>query len=707
MSKTSPFISVIVPTWRVGGLDVLFSSLQNQLFQDFELILVDSLYHKRKELVANKINDYSFKIKHLPPISENFTATGYCHAVNTGLVNASGKIILFLCDYTWLSPDCLQIHADFHQKEKLEDNCALLCPCNSIQLPKLHPNLDKLYAHNIPFDTAENKSKYLTQDRINFNNYIADINSGKLDPLMWSIFEEPISEKFVIQDLKTELIDPRSLWREGFIAFDPKTLNQAILKNESYVLETILKINGLNENLDTNHGWQDAEFIDRLITLTNTKLFLKPEAITAYIINPRTIFAGRARTGDVYANQKIWQDERSNAFKETSNKWDLLKPNNISSNINKKMKIAFIFGAWSVGARPLDFNNLWSNPRGLTGSDLGVAITAKEMAKLGHDVSLFTVHADSKPAIWEGVKLFTFEEVPTINSDFDAVISWSEPDNLRLASDKSVRVVCQMLNDFTYCHPGFDEHVDVWTAPCQKLIDHLSSQPGAPNKEKFVVLPLGCDPSWYSDQRIPGRVIWCSSADRGLHWLLQEWPKIKAAVPFADLRIYYNFNYNSTEGIEPNSNNHSHFMEMGHRARYMKEAIKRLKHLGVLQVGSVSRDMMHQEMSMASVLAFPCDPIAFTEGFSVATLEAHASYTVPVITNADCLGSIYDNSGAIVIETPLQQHLPQFTDAVIRALTDKQFADATIAKCMKFAEEHTWAKSAKRLETIIKNHMTI
>lgn len=370
----------------------------------------------------------------------------------------------------------------------------------------------------------------------------------------------------------------------------------------------------------------------------------------------------------------------------------------------KKMKIAFIFGAWSVGSRPLDFNNLWSNPRGLTGSDLGVAITAKEMAKLGHDVSLFTVHAGNRPNSWEGVKLYGVEEIPVvITSDFDAVISWSEPDVLRPIPKGPTRVVCQMLNDFTYCQPGYDKYVDVWTTPCQMLINHLSAQEGAPKKDKFVVLPLGCDPSWYSDQRIPGRVIWASSADRGLHWLLQEWPKIKAAVPFADLRIYYNFNYSSTEGMEPNSNNHPHFIEMGHRARYMKEAIKRLKHFGVLQVGSVSRDVMHQEMSMASVLAFSCDPIAFTEGFSVATLEAHASHTVPIITNADCLGSIYDNSGAIVIKTPLQNHLSDFTSSVIRALTDKAFADGVVSKCMKFAEKHTWAHSAIKLNEIIIN----
>jgi len=370
------------------------------------------------------------------------------------------------------------------------------------------------------------------------------------------------------------------------------------------------------------------------------------------------------------------------------------------------MKIAFLFGAWSIGSRPINFDNLWTNPRGLTGSELGVILTAKEMAARGHDVSLFTVHENlTFQSPWNNVKLYHINDARgVINCNhFDAVVSWSEPDILRDLPKHIVKVVCMMLNDFTYCSPGFDDVVDIWTAPCQMLINHLMTQSNAPNKNKFQILPLGCDPSWYQDQRVPGRVVWTSSADRGLHWLLQEWPKIKSAVPNANLRIFYNFNYASVEGMEPNSNNHPHFLELGNRARYMKEAIKRLKNLDVLQLGSVSRERMQEELSQASVFAFPCDTVAFTEGFSVSCLEAHASYTVPVLTDQDCLGSVYQNSGAIIIKSPVKNHLSDFSDAVIKALTDKPYADDVINKCRLFAMEHTWDKATKKLEELIIN----
>lgn len=368
------------------------------------------------------------------------------------------------------------------------------------------------------------------------------------------------------------------------------------------------------------------------------------------------------------------------------------------------MKIAVIFSAWSTGARPLDFNNLWASERGLTGSDLGVVMVASEFVKLGHDVSLFVAHADpsKRPEMWKDVKLRDISECNEQNTqDFDVLISWSDPNVFFTTSKKPLRIVYQMLNDFTYAQPNFDSVVDIWVSVSDQLTEHLLKKENCPPAEKWRVVPLGCDLSWYTDQRISGRVVWCSSPDRGLHWLLQEWPKIKAAVPYADLRIFYNFNYSSVEQMEPNSNNHPHFKEMGNRARYMKEAIKRLKHFGVLQLGSISRDRMQYEMSCASVLAFPVDTITFSEGFSVATLEAHAGFTVPIITDKDCMGSVYKDSGAIIIKSPIKDNLSEFTSSVIRALTDKPFADETIAKCRKFAEEHTWTKTAEKLVSIM------
>ena len=369
------------------------------------------------------------------------------------------------------------------------------------------------------------------------------------------------------------------------------------------------------------------------------------------------------------------------------------------------MKIAIILGAYSIGSRPLDFwfDNIWISGRGLTGTELCLVKSAQELQKRGHEVHLFTIHAqpNHKPDTWEGIKLYNFIDRHTaVDDSFDCIISINEPDVFRGMPSKPLRIVWQMLNDFPFCQPGFDDYVDKWFGVCEEHTEYLKKM--APKPEKWGTLYLGCTPEWYEDYRVPGRVVWCSSADRGLHWLLSQWPQIKEAVPEASLRVFYHFNYGDLDKIEPNSTtDHPHIVEMGNRIRYMLNALERLKPLDVEHVGSVSRTQMQKEFSEASVFGFSCDTIAFSEGFSVSTLEAHASFTVPVITSQDCLGGIYKNSGAIVIPAPVKDHLPEYTAAVIKALKDKEFADSIIEKSRKFAQNYTWKSRAEALEQVI------
>ena len=372
------------------------------------------------------------------------------------------------------------------------------------------------------------------------------------------------------------------------------------------------------------------------------------------------------------------------------------------------MKVAVILGVFSVGSRPLDFHyeNIWINPRGLTGTDLSTVMISKELQKLGHDVSLFTIHAEphNKPATWENVKLYNYDDrLRIIDDSFDVILSINEPDALRALKTNALRVCWQFLNDFNFCQSGFEEVVDLWLAPSKMLMEHLLKQ--ATDPKKWEVVPLGCDPTIYSDKRVPGRVIWTSSADRGLHWLLQEWSKIKTAVPEANLRIFYHFEFDNLMSIEPNCTTLQPYMvEIANRVRYVREAIKKLKPLGVEFVGSVNRRQLAQEVSEASVFAYPADPATFSEGFSVSTLENLAGFSVPVITDADCLGSIYNNSGAVVIKSPVRDHLEEFTNAIIKGLTDKRFADGVIDKCRIFAYKHSWEKIALKMQNVISSH---
>lgn len=370
------------------------------------------------------------------------------------------------------------------------------------------------------------------------------------------------------------------------------------------------------------------------------------------------------------------------------------------------MKFGFIFGHFSVGQNPLDFNNIWNSPRGLSGSDLGIIRTMQEFVKMGHEVYFFSCYTNNiQPEIWDGIKLYRFEErFKYIDDTFDAAIVWSEFDSLIGCPKGPLRVCCDQLNTFTYCRHNWNEYVDLCTSPSVGHLEH--HLPEIPDPSKWHILPLGCDPELYQTDIVkqPGRVIWTSSADRGLHNLLSIWPQIKQAIPEANLKIFYKFAYGDLdkyeEGVYYDSTSGPNIMEMAQRVRYMKEMVERLKPLGVEHVGSVSREIINKELNEAMVLAYPCDTIQYSEGFSVSILEGCAAQACPIITNVDALGGIYKNVVPMV-KAPVQKTLQEYTELVIRALKDESWRAEVNQKCLKFAQEHTWNHTAKTLESLI------
>jgi len=142
------------------------------------------------------------------------------------------------------------------------------------------------------------------------------------------------------------------------------------------------------------------------------------------------------------------------------------------------------------------------------------------------------------------------------------------------------------------------------------------------------------------------------------------------------------------------------FREQVRRARYIQEALRRLDGYGVELMHSVSRNRIVREMSEAEVLAYPCDTVNWTEGFSVTLMEACAAGAFPVTTDVDALGSIY--GGHIpVIRSPVGERLDEFSDVVIKGLTDPQFRDSVVTRARRLADEHKWVDIAARLESLI------
>ena len=72
-------VSVVVPTYRIGGIDILVSSLQNQTYEDFELIICDCIHKHRKDIIKQEISKLGLKfdVKHVEPINNRYPLNIY------------------------------------------------------------------------------------------------------------------------------------------------------------------------------------------------------------------------------------------------------------------------------------------------------------------------------------------------------------------------------------------------------------------------------------------------------------------------------------------------------------------------------------------------------------------------------------------------------------------------------------------------------
>lgn len=354
--------------------------------------------------------------------------------------------------------------------------------------------------------------------------------------------------------------------------------------------------------------------------------------------------------------------------------------------------VGIVFGPYCMrDKRGFDFANFLDDPRGQTGSEYGVVRVAQEMAKMGHDVTLYTF-GDMMPE-WEGIKLRDYAERG--NREHDWAICWNEAGSLRAMNAGKKACSLQINTVVGPVHGCEEPHgaADFWFCPSEshrkRLID---SSPG-----KWVVAYDGVDPELYVPRRpkVPGRVAWTSSPDRGLHWLLAAWPKIRKAVPWATLRIFYTLEVwlNHFRG-KPFEHMVDSYQEQARRVAYIDRVLPTLKANGVEAVSAVSRRRIVEEVAASECVAYSCDPVIWSEGFSCSLMEACAAWSGPVTTNADAFPEVY---GGVVpmVERPLNDTLDEFAELVVRMLTDARWREEVNERARAHAEKFTWRRMAE------------
>jgi glycosyltransferase involved in cell wall biosynthesis len=310
---------------------------------------------------------------------------------------------------------------------------------------------------------------------------------------------------------------------------------------------------------------------------------------------------------------------------------------------------------------------------------------AKAMALKGYRVRAFSTFLD-RHVERNGVEYVRLDQMR----------GYGKPDALLAYYDTSPLIgetgMLRIASHHTYQPYAHFEWSDVNTAPSQPAVDHLRSR--YEPHGKWYVLPNGVEIS-VERKPVPGRVIYHTSPDRGLHLLLAAWPEIRRRLPYATLHVVGPVEEAARladiDGVHP---------KLRHRASLLRDGLVAAKDAGELTLlGRVSRSVLDNELAEASLFAFPGSVSAPCETFSVSIMECLSIGLPVVMSPVDSLAHVYQ--GAVTMTpSPAEDHMPAFIEAVVSVLRDGTDVEAG----KRLAARYTFEEQATHLDKILMSH---
>ena len=263
-------------------------------------------------------------------------------------------------------------------------------------------------------------------------------------------------------------------------------------------------------------------------------------------------------------------------------------------------------------------------------TELLLKYAARALQELGHRVDV--VACEPEEHYVDGVYWWTPTNFPRT---CDVLVAF---DQLTGVKDFAYK---RLLLPLTFSRPataGLEEKVDRVLCLSQRNKELLLRNCPAFKPEQTIIFPPCVDLAEYAQplEKIPGRLIWCNSPDRGLWHLMEMWPALKEAVPDISLSITYDL-----EGRL-------------HQARWMHDGVAyRLWKVwewakstpGVEAKGVLSRQELIQEQLKAQVFAYTCDPPERESMIHcISALECAAAGCILVMPRMEAFPEIFDGA---------------------------------------------------------------
>jgi len=263
---SNPLVSVLVMMYRPGGVDITMAAMRDQTFKDFELIVVDNRYERRKSEVAALAAEYGVTTIHAPEHRRNGKWIVACAAFNTAIALARGKYVIILHDFSYVPPGWIETHV-----AALEGN------------PRRYVTVD-----HVNVDLPEVVSKKPLH-----NNLATDRTSTEVDDVFTdgSLDEICIFKRGRFDASWLPLPIGPNQWQTGLPELHRTNQKPEhgwiTLTNDSFHREFMYELNGIDERFDMGRGPFDANLGVRVAMAGGETFFIEePKAV---LMNPRFI----------------------------------------------------------------------------------------------------------------------------------------------------------------------------------------------------------------------------------------------------------------------------------------------------------------------------------------------------------------------------------------------------------------------------------
>lgn len=513
--------------------------------------------------------------------------------------------------------------------------------------------------HNAMIEDPTNPMFYI--DMAMIYTLIKDYQKGKHWLMLATNVKQPETTLVVTpRDLKTKAIEV-----DYNIALAEGDLERAV-KDSEMLCEILPAIDGLKERLEMVKSIRDANKVSQSIVFIGKYLENKKEAEKLpYLVQaiPKDLeqeqFASQMRH-QFYPPRTWGQDE-----------------------------IALICGPGFEEWSPKSVKT------GIGGSEEAVIHLSKQLQRLGWKVTVYA-NPGLEAGDHEGVTYRPWYEF-NVRDQFNVVVLWRNIGavDLNIKAKYTIVWMHDVPNnpDFTEERVNKVDKIAVLSEYHKSLLrmNKNGEFVPVPDEKLFItsngIIPGEINTKWV---RNPKKMMYISSPDRGLIYLLNNWPLIKQQVPDAELEVVYGFQtYDAIHGNNPA------------KKRWKQQVLDMMQQPGITHSGRIGHAELNHKLAETAIWAYPTD---FTEISCISAMKAQAQGAIPVVTNYAALKETVKNG--IRVEANIQSQTGQadYVKALVGLLNDEEKQKEIRGPMMQFARQNfTWEKVATQWDELLKH----